>query len=788
MQRALLLGGILGAVGSLVAWRWFDKEILSTLPKSLGPDSDFRFPCSVQVFAADGSAVDEFYLERRIWVPINELPKHVWQAFIASEDKRFFEHQGVDPIGIARALVVNLQGGSVRQGGSTITQQLVKNLLVGKEKSYRRKMREAVLAYRLDRELDKMALLELYINYIALGSGNYGVEAASRDYFGISARELDVGQAAMLAGLVPAPSRYSPRARPELAASRRETVLKLMVQQNYLDAVQASRHLQDPVVDLRQSGNSGANAAYLTELRREVRRVYGTDFPFLEGMQVHSPLEPEIQGITEEAVREGLRALESRQGARGPNRNIPEAGREVFYLRGDGLKLDDNQRDFRSPRPGECFSALSTLEDQLRAGPYSFRLAAEDLDQKVRGQEGGPKPLRQILKAGDVLSVCVPEDEALPPPNPRQVRRQVRPWAEGAAVVIENQSGNVIALAGGWSVGLEGFIRATQARRQPGSSFKPFVYGAAVQSGRRQTDVVVDSPFALIGTNGLPWVPQNYDGKYFGPVTLRRAIALSLNTVAVRLANEAGVDKIVRLARGLGVRTPLRSDLTVALGSSEVTPMDMALAYSSIARGGVRIEPVYISRILDRKGRTLGLAGEKSTLGGDESRELPGGAGERVMAAGDAQVLIDMMRNVFLSGTAKRGQRPGMDFAGKTGTTSGYVDAWFVGYSPRYTVAVWIGTDGTASIGDRETGGKTALPVWSRIMDALPNVPGERFPVPTDAMLLPVEGQWLAFRRGNVPEALLPEAPAVGAVLPPFGLSPPIAARPVPVDDEDGED
>ncbi|HNH49114.1 MAG TPA: biosynthetic peptidoglycan transglycosylase, partial [Myxococcota bacterium] len=272
MQRALLVGGIVGAVGSLVAWRWFDQEILSTLPENLGPDSDFRFPCSVQVFAADGSAVDEFYLERRIWVPINELPKHVWQAFIASEDRRFFEHEGVDPIGIARALVVNLQGGSVRQGGSTITQQLVKNLLVGKERSYRRKLREAVLAYRLDRELDKMALLELYINYVALGSGNYGVEAASRDYFGISARELDVGQAALLAGLVPAPSRYSPRARPELAASRRETVLKLMVQQNYLDAVEASRHLQDPVVELRQSGSSGANAAYLTELRREVRR------------------------------------------------------------------------------------------------------------------------------------------------------------------------------------------------------------------------------------------------------------------------------------------------------------------------------------------------------------------------------------------------------------------------------------------------------------------------------------------------------------------------------------
>ncbi len=778
---ALLL--LVVVVGSGAGWVWFKQEILSTLPPTLGSDSDFRIPCAVQVYADGGEMVDEFYLERRIWVPIDALPPYVWQAFVASEDRRFFEHEGVDPWGILRALAVNLQGGAVQQGGSTITQQLVKNLLVGKERSYRRKLREAVLAYRLEKELTKMQLLELYINYIALGSGNYGVEAASRDYFGVSAADLDPGQAALLAGLVPAPSRYSPRHDPELAASRREVVLKLMAQQGFIDPVVASRHLQDPITTPRRSGAGGRNAAYLTEVRREVRRLFGSDFPFQEGFQVQTPLRPEIQKIAEDAVKEGLTALEQRQGRRGPVRNIPAESRAGFLRRGDGLKLDDQLQGFRAPLAGECFPVI--VADQtpaaagagagiVQAGPFTFRLHPDDLKEKVRAAGGAaeiaPKPLGSILQAGDVLEVCAdPEagaDSGQPAEQPaRPVRLQIRPWAEGAAVVLENRTGRVVALAGGYDVGLEGFIRATQAERQPGSSFKPFVYGAAILSGHRQTDIVVDGPFSMTGTNGQPWVPRNYDGSYHGPIMLRKAIALSLNTVAVRLAAEVGVEPIAKLAAGLGVRTPLRGDLTLALGSSEVTPMDMALGFSSIARGGVRIDPVYLLEVRDREQRMVGQAGDRVQVPGG-SVAMPG-AGQRVMPPGAAYVLADMMRNVFLNGTARRGLRPGMDYAGTTGTTSGYVDAWFVGFSPRYTVAVWIGTDGTASIGDRETGSKTALPIWSRIMDALPDVPGERLPVPEQVILLPVDGQWLAFERGeDLPGLTVPEA---GEVLPPFG-------------------
>jgi penicillin-binding protein 1A len=774
------VGVVIGGIGGWYGYSWFNREILSTLPPELGRDSEFRIPCSVQVFAADGSRVDQFYLERRVWVPIDELPKHVWQAFVASEDRRFFEHEGVDPIGILRALVVNLRGGKTRQGGSTITQQLVKNLLVGNERSYRRKLREAVLAYRLEEELDKMRLLELYVNYIALGSGNYGVEAAAQDYFGISARELDPGQAAMLAGLVPAPSKYSPRHNPELAASRRETVLKLMVEQGFVDAVTASGHLTDPVLIPRTSAEAGSNTAYLTETRREVRRIFGEDLPFLEGLQVYTPLEPAIQTEVEAAVRDGLKQLEDREGARGATRNIPEEARAAFLRRGDGLRLDPQTGLLRAPEAGECFQALALdSAGAVGAGSFHFSLDATDLAVKVRSAPGKPpKPLADVLQPGDVLDVCVPDGSGAPVPA-GTVHRRARPWAESAAVVLENRTGHVVAIAGGYDVGLEGFIRATQAKRQPGSSFKPFVYATALATGHRQTDIVIDAPFAIPGTNGQLWRPQNYDGKYHGPIPIRTAIALSLNTVAVRLGHEAGIDKVTALARALGVRTPLRGDLTVALGSSEVTPMDLALGYSSFARMGVRIDPVYLTRVLDRRGRELAHEGQRVAVPGASEREMPGAPGVRAMDAATAYEMVDMMRNVFYAGTAKKGRRDGMDFAGKTGTTSNFVDAWFVGYSPRYTVAVWIGTDGTSSIGDKETGGKAALPVWSRIMDALPNVAGERFPVPDGVVLLPSDKYWLGFVRGNTPDGML-TVPALDddAPLPPFGLSLPAALPP----------
>lgn len=744
---------LVGAAGGVWGWTWLQRNVLHELPEDLSDLRNYRPPTSCRVYGSRGELVDEFYLERRIWVPLDELPPYVWQAFIAAEDRRFFEHTGVDFLGIARAMVVNLRAGRSRQGGSTITQQLVKNLLVGKERSYERKLKEAVLAYRLEKALTKQEILELYVNFIALGSGNYGVEAASMDYFGVSARQIDPGQAALLGGLVPAPSRYSPRNNPQLAEQRRSIILRAMVQEGFLDARSASEYLDDPVLipnDSRRQLEVGS--AYVTQVRRELRRVFSADLIFNRGLQVHSPLDLAVQSVAEQAVREALIALEKRQGRRGAVLRLAPDQVQGFLDRAPGLGRDQESGGVIRPAKDECFDAVVGPEgrlDHLLAGTFTFALAADEWDVPVRGTGEKPTaaPLSSRVLVGDVLRVCsIAEAE---------VRLDPRPWAEGAAVAVENATGRVVALVGGWDVAVEGFVRATQARRQPGSSFKPYVYGAALLAGQSQLDTVVDSPISLPAGNGKMWSPGNYDGKYHGALPMRTAFAKSLNTVAVRMTLQVGHLRIARLAEAMGVATPLRSDPTIGLGSSEVTPFDQAMGYLTIARMGVPAEAVFVDRLTDPTGTIIGRSGEPVLLDGQSAGTLAGGSKPRAMPAGVAYELADMMREVVLAGTARSALAPGYDRAGKTGTTNGFVDAWFVGFTPRFTVAVWIGTDGTSSLGEKETGGKTALPGWIRIVEALPHVEGERFPVPDEAILVRTGERWFGLRRGGVPAKVL---------------------------------
>lgn len=752
--RVSALLAVLGGVFAFAGWRWLQENVLHELPADLSNLRDYRPPTSCRVYGSRGELVDEFYLERRIWVPIDELPPYVWQAFIAAEDRRFFEHTGVDFLGIARAVVVNLRAGRSRQGGSTITQQLVKNLLVGKERSYERKLKEAVLAYRLEKALTKEEILELYVNFIALGSGNYGVEAAAMDYFGVSARQIDPGQAALLGGLVPAPSRYSPRNNAQLSEQRRAIVLRTMVEEGFLDPRHASEFLDDPVLipnDSRRQLEVGS--AYVTQVRRELRRVVPTDLIFHRGLQVHTPLDLAVQSVAEQAIRDLLIALEKRQGRGGAALRLSPEKVQGFLDRAPGLARDQESGGVIAPAAGQCFEAVVGPEgrlDALQAGPFLFRLTPEEWRTLVRGT--GEKPVAASLEAriqvGDVLRVCAVDDQ--------QVRLDPRPWAEGAAVAVENQTGRVVALVGGWDVAVEGFVRATQAKRQPGSSFKPYVYGSALLAGQSQLDTVVDSPISLPAGNGGVWSPGNYDGKYHGALPMRTAFAKSLNTVAVRMTLAVGATRVVRLAQAMGVQTPLRADLTVGLGSSEVTPFDQAMGYLTIARMGVPAEAIFIERVTDPTGTTVGRAGSDVWLDGQPAGRLPGGPKARALPAGVAYELADMMREVVLAGTARSALAPGYDRAGKTGTTNGFMDAWFVGFTPRYTVAVWIGTDGTSSLGEKETGGKTALPGWVQIIQALPHVEGERFPVPDEAILVKSADRWFGLRRGGVPARILP--------------------------------
>lgn len=826
--RGVVVAGIVVAVAfSVWAARWFDENVLSTLPENLAHVQAYRPPSNCVIYDAAGTPVDEFYVERRIWVPIRELPDHVWQAFVAAEDRRFFAHRGVDPAGILRALATNFLRGGVRQGGSTITQQIVKNLLVGKEKSYIRKMREAVLALRLERELSKKDLLELYINFVYLGSGNYGVEAAALDYFGKPASEIDAGQAATLAGLVPAPSRYSPHRHPENAIARRGYVLGRMVEEGYITLGDSRRFAQEPVVlPVERQARTSVGLAYLTEVRREIRRLFGTATPLSEGFHVYTALDLQAQGVAETAVREALHAVDDRRGRRGAVGYLPESQRHGFLVRAAGLRriaeepapvvavaegeggvevageaaeeaaarqaAAEKEAAARlaaeraaaakttgktvakavapvpipavaPPLAGDCFEVLVGKGglDELLAGPFRFSLAKADRTAVVRVPGGkSRRSVSSAFRSGDLLRVCA-VDEAT-------VKLDPKPWAEGAAVVLDNATGRVRALVGGYHDVLEGFVRATQARRQPGSSFKPFVYATALKAGKNQLDIVYDGPISLPGGNGKTWSPANYEDKYFGNIPIRNALAKSLNTVAVRFTYDLGARRVAETARSMGVRSPVRTDLSIALGSSEVSPMDLALAYATIARMGAPTEPVLIDSIRDQGGKLLGVAGGNVVVGGETVGKLPGGPQPRALPAGVAYELADMMREVVKSGTARKAFKEGHDRAGKTGTTNDCIDAWFVGFDAHHTTAVWVGSDGPESIGPKETGGVTSLPAWIKIMEAIEAPPPTRIPIPEEAVLINVNGSWYGFPRGKVPSRLLQREAAGREPLPRF--------------------
>jgi penicillin-binding protein 1A len=757
----LILASLCGVVG----WRWFDRNILATLPEDLSTYREWRPPTSARVYAQDGSQIDSFSIERRIWVPIEQLRPATWQAFVTAEDRRFFEHQGVDPQGILRAAWANLQAGAVRQGGSTITQQLVKNLLVGSERSYERKAREAVLAWRLEGELDKMQLLELFVNFVFLGNGNYGIEAAARDYFGVSARDLDPGQAALLAGIIPAPSRYNPRRAPLMAAERRSIVLSAMVDEGYIEADAADRYSRAAVITSRHHPtDDDLDWSYATEVRRELRRVLPPGVVFAEGISVATPMDPHIQRIAQASVRQALRDLDGRQGRRASTGHLQPVDWPGFLNEASGLPRDPIDGALLPPRAGQCLDVLVAAQRDLgalQAGPFALSMSKAERDAAVRSSEGKPKPLSSVVQAGDLLPVCVNEDMSL--------RLDDRPWGEGAAVVLENRSGRILAVVGGYRVPLEGFVRATQGRRQPGSSFKPYVYTAALLAGYTQLDRVLDGPISMQAGNGKLWSPKNYDGGYSGLLPMRTALAKSLNTVAVRLTLEVGASEVARVARMMGVKSPMRKDPTIGLGSNEVTVMDQALGYATIARMGVPTEAVWIDELFDHQQNRIGVAGGRVELEDEQIAVLPGRPAPRVLPAGVAYEMADMLREVVRAGTARKAWKPGYDRAGKTGTTNDFVDAWFVGFTPRYTVAVWIGSDGTNTLGDKETGGKAALPAWMRIVDALPHAEGERFPLPDDAMLVYVNGQWIGLPRDSVAPAVLRTAKVGREPLPAFG-------------------
>lgn len=784
---ALVLVVALGAVAALAAFLQLREEVELLYAAEIAGMEGYRPPVSVEVFDRHGRRFDVFAAERRLWVPLDELPPHVWRAFLAAEDRRFLEHPGVDPAAILRAAVRNFEAGSIREGGSTITQQLAKNLVTGDEKTYTRKINEALVAMELERQLTKEQILELYLNQIYLGAGTFGVEAAARRYFQKPAAQLNAGQAAMIAGLIPAPSRYNPETNPEAASRRRQEVLQAMIEEGWVSVPEAIAFADDPVrYEPPPPKEPELGAAYRTMVRRELRRLFGSERIFREGLKVVTHYDEDVQRVAEQAVFEATKAVQDRHGYQGTVAYLTPDEREPWLLTGQGLpKTADLHEIPREPEPGDCFEAMVDGSlNTLRSGPGVWRLDRADWGLRVhRGPVRGGGSLAGSVRTGDLLKVCLPlEGET------GVLKLDRSPWAEAGVVVVDNKTGGIVALVGGKDDRLEGFVRAVQARRQPGSTMKLYVYGAALRVGHSQLDIVQDAPFAMVGTNGRMWAPRNYDGGFFGPLPYRVALAYSRNVPAVRIAAKVGIQEVIKTAKLLGIESPLRPDYTLALGSSEVTPMDQAMGFSTIARLGQRRDPIYIAELWDTNGRLLGKAGETVVLEDGHSVVLPG-APEQVMDPGVAYELADMLNAVMKIGTGARAAAPDHQRYGKTGTTNDFTDAWFIGFNHDYTTAVWVGTDTPHPLGDRETGSRTAMPAWKIVMDHLGPPSAPALPQPPGAVRVPWQNELIGLSRQNLPDSLVPRLPLGDQPLPAFPAPRPLFPTEAPADHSatDGE-
>jgi penicillin-binding protein 1A len=672
VRRSLIAVGVVTLLigsGVAVAALW----AFAILPRSLPPVSaleTFQPIQGTKIYDDNDELLTEFHVERRIFAPLARIPQSLKDAIIATEDRRFYSHWGVDPIGIGRAIYQNYRRGRIVEGGSTITQQLTKVLFLTPDKSLERKLKEAILALELERRYSKNRILEMYLNQVYFGHGAYGAEAAARTYFGKSVSELSVGESALLAGLPRAPSSYSPFEHANLAKRRREVVLRRMVEFGVLKETEGARLAKSDLGLIPPERRRTTGQYFLEYVQQALEAKYGADMVFKGGLRVYTTLNPAMQLAAEQALREGLRALEARTV---------------------------------KPRPGE--------------------------------------------------------------------------HPEGAVVTVEPQTGYVKAIVGGYDFFRSEFNRAVQAKRQPGSAFKPFVYIAALEAGFTPASRIDDAPVAYPVGNSV-WKPENYDRKFRGPTTLQQALEDSVNVVTVKLQERVGLNRTIQVARRLGVGSPLDLNLSLALGTSDLTLLELTSAYGVLANQGVWMPPTAIRYVTDAQGKLL-----------DE--HVP--EGREALSPEMAYVVTHMLRGVVERGTGQGAKVLGRPIAAKTGTTNDYSNAWFIGFTPHMATGVWIGYDRPRSLGREETGGRTAVPIWAAYMArVLGDSAREDFPVPERVSLVPIDLDpsnecvrvvTMAFVRGTEPAVSCgPRRQAItpGATPPPAVAPPPTPAPPPP--------
>ncbi|MFZ5471352.1 MAG: penicillin-binding protein 1A [Myxococcota bacterium] len=773
---ALLLVAV---VGSAAAYVYFERDL-----PSVEELRNYKPPQVTKAFCVDGTRCAEFYRERRTWVQIETLPAHVKNAFLAAEDADFYQHQGLDFLGIARAALRSLLPGNRITGASTISQQACRNLLLSQERTLSRKIREWILTPRMEKALTKDQILNLYMNFVYFGHGRYGIEEAAVFYFGKHAKELTLGEAAVLAGTVQSPHRINPVSNIVRTKARQRYVLAQLAEHGFAPRSATDAEMEKPIV-LGPRPPPSVGAYYAEEVRKTLVARYGEQAVLEGGMTVEIAMHPKLQALAEKAVRAGLEAVDRRQGYRGPLGSLDPLRfatlRPLISQRIEETGKRTPQESFiadltplSAPQPAEPVGteeersddgeAPPSLDEQL-AGRVSLAPASEGLrvagwveqvdDAKkfaavdlvgrkatvsfasvswARPRKDGrvgvaPTKMSQVMRPGELVLLRI--TQVTPAPAPLEATLDQLPAVQGALLAINPATRHVAAMVGGYDFERSAFNRATQAKRQPGSSFKPFLYGAALASKTYTSLTVVnDAPFMVRDPwTGKSWAPKNYDGFFEGPMSLRTALTKSKNTVSVRLIEALTPDPVIDLARRAGVTSTLPQNLTLALGTGEVTLLEMANAYATLEALGRYAEPIQILKVMDAKGTVL----EERTA-----------AFEEVVDPAVAYLVTSLMVSVVEDGTAARVKELNRPAAGKTGTAQEYRDAWFTGYTADLVASAWVGFDNHDPLGPGEAGGRAALPIWLSFMagahDELPARDFEPPPGVTFARIDPATG------------------------------------------------
>ena len=699
--------------------------------------ANYEPPVTTRLYAGDGQVLMEYAVEKRIFVPADKIPERVKQAFISAEDKHFYTHPGIDVLGIARAVltnVVNYAKGRRMVGASTITQQVAKNFLLSSERSLSRKIKEAILAYRISKTFSKEHVLELYLNEIYLGNRSYGVAAAALNYFDKSLNELDIAEMAYLAALPKGPNNYHPKKRYKQAVARRNWVIGRMAEDGYITEEEATIAQAEPLTTVKRTFGYLKDSEYFSdEVRRLISQSLGEDAVYEGGLMVRTTVDPTLQQLAVKVLRQGLLNYDRRHGYRGAeakidlNKNITEQLKTIQLTKG----AEPTWKKAAVVAVGVQEAKIVTEDgDNGTLSLKSLAWARKTLDDQKVGET--PSSVKQVLHKGDVIYV-----KPLPTKGDYSLRQI--PNAEGALIAMNPHTGKVLAMVGGFAFDKSQFNRATQAYRQTGSTFKPVVYAAALERGYSPTDLILDAPFVLDQGIGLPlWKPHNYSKGFSGPSTLRQGIEKSKNLMTVRLAQDIGMDKVSEMAKRLGVNDHLPELLSMSLGAGDTRLIDMITAYAVFVNGGKKITPYLIEQIQDRYGKSIFRNNDSHCTGCkvatfDDKTEVPIISDDRkqILDPLTSYQMVSLLEGVAKRGTGARLRALHKNLAGKTGTTNENKDAWFIGFSPDLVVGIYVGFDNPRTLGRVETGAAAALPIFYDFMkEALKDKPDLEFRIP----------------------------------------------------------